>query len=86
MKSNHDYFMITFDYIIQTFRMISYGNAKILYSKKTTGNYHLNQQMPGGLYVNANRWMSSNQHVGQTKIGLLGKITGLGHGLSLQSL
>ena len=86
MKSNHDYFMITFDYIIQTFRMISYGNAKILYSKKTTSNYHLNKQMTGGLYVNANRWMSSNQHIGQTKIGLLGKITGLGHGLSLQSL
>ena len=59
--------------------MISYGNAKILYSKQTTGNYHLNKQMTGGLYVNANRWMSSNQH-----IGLLGKITGFGHGLSLQ--
>ena len=54
--------------------------------KKTTGNYHLNKQMTGGLYVNAKRWMSSNQHIGQTKIGLLGKITGLGHGLFLQSL
>ena len=86
MKSNHDYFMITFDYIIQTFRMISYGNAKILYSKMTTGNYHLHKQMTGGLYVNANRWMSLNQHIGQTKIGLPGKITGLAHGLSLQSL
>ena len=51
--------------------MISYGNAKILYSKKTTGNYHLNKQMTGGLYVNGNRWMSSNEHIGQTKIGLL---------------
>ena len=33
--------------------------------------------MTGGLYVNANWWMSSNQHIGQTKIGIhvLGKIT-----------
>ena len=29
--------------------------------------------MTGGLYVNANLWMDSNQHIGQTKIGLLGK-------------
>ena len=35
MQSNHDYFMITYDYIIQIFRMISYDIAKILYSKKT---------------------------------------------------
>ena len=28
--------------------------------------------------MNANWWMSSNQHIGQTKIGLLGKITGAG--------
>ena len=32
--------------------------------------------MTGGLYVNANWRMSSNQHISQTKIGLLGKITG----------
>ena len=31
--------------------------------------------MTSGLYVNANWWMSSNQHIGQTKIGILGKIT-----------
>ena len=35
--------------------------------------------MTGGLYVNANWWMSSNQHIGQhigqTNIGILGKIT-----------
>ena len=29
--------------------------------------------MTGGLYMNANRWMSSNQCIGQTKIGLLSK-------------
>ena len=73
MQSNHDYFMITCDYIIQIFRMIRYDNAKILYSKKT--NLYLNKQMTDGSYVNANRWMSSDQHIGQTKIGLLGKIT-----------
>ena len=28
------------------------------------------------MYVNVYWWMSSNQHIGQTKIGLLGKITG----------
>ena len=65
--------MITYDYIIQIFRMISYDIAKILYSKKTSK--YLNKQMTGGLYVNANWWMSSNQHIDQTKIGILGKIT-----------
>ena len=29
--------------------------------------------MTGDLYVNADWWMSSNQHIGQTKIGILGK-------------
>ena len=32
--------------------------------------------MTGSLYVSANWWMSSNQHIGQTKIRILGKITG----------
>ena len=36
----------------------------------------INIYMTGGLKVNANWWMSSNQHIGQTKIGILGKITG----------
>ena len=56
--------------------MSRYDNAKNLCSKKT--NLYLNKQMTSGLYVHANRWMSSNQHIGQTKIGLLGKITGAG--------
>ena len=30
------------------------------------------------LYVNGDWWMSSNQHIGQTKIGILGKTQGLG--------
>ena len=34
--------------------------------------------MTGGLYMNTNRWISSKQHIGQTKIGLIGKITGAG--------
>ena len=32
--------------------------------------------MTGGLYVNANGWMNYNQHIDQTKTGLLGKLTG----------
>ena len=32
--------------------------------------------MTGSLYVKANGWMSSNQHIGQTKTELLGKLTG----------
>ena len=68
--------MITYDYIIQIFRMIRYDNEKILCSEKT--NLYLKKQMTGGLYMKTNRWISSKQHIGQTKIGLLCKITGAG--------